>query len=191
MKSLLCSTSWRRRCLRNLGAVVSRHPYDLGPVPPVVDFDPARFKIAAEGAAVGPLGSRPDLPQMDLFAFERLVRELFTAMGHETWHTRNSRDDGDGDGNGLDTVTVRRDPAGVTVIAVQAKQTKNVVSPDVARALFGTLQDNQAACGVLVTTSWYDKSNQRIAHRNGRHLDLIDGRKLRKPCSRNTAASTP
>ncbi|WP_157845568.1 restriction endonuclease [Kitasatospora phosalacinea] len=35
--------------------------------------------------------------------------------------------------------------AGVTVIAVQAKRTKNVVSPEAVRALLGTLQDKQAA----------------------------------------------
>ncbi|WP_156178563.1 restriction endonuclease [Saccharothrix sp. ST-888] len=162
-----------QRCLRNLGAVVSRHPHDLEPVPPIVDFDPARFKIAADTAVVGPLDSRPDLLQMDPFAFEHLVRELFTAMGYETWRTQNSRDDG------LDAVAVRRDPVGVTVIAVQAKRTKNVVSPEVVRALLGTLQDKQAARGVLVTTSWYGKSSWETVHRNGQRLDLIDGRNLK------------
>ncbi|MGW4806918.1 restriction endonuclease [Kitasatospora sp. NPDC004272] len=90
-------------------------------------------------------------------------------MGYETWRTQNSRDDG------LDAVAVRRDP----VIAVQAKRTKNVVSPEVVRALLGTLQDKQAARGVLVTTSWYGKSSWEIAHRNGQRLDLIDGRNLK------------
>ncbi|WP_051731566.1 restriction endonuclease [Kitasatospora phosalacinea] len=162
-------------CLRTPGAVVSRHPHDLEPVPPIVDFDPARFKITADTAAAGPLDSRPDLLRMDPLAFERLVRELFTAMGYETWRTRNSRDDG------LDAVAVRRDPVpvGVTVIAVQAKRTKNVVSPEVVGALLGTLQDKQAARGVLVTTSWYGKSSWETAHRNGQRLDLIDGRNLK------------
>ncbi|MGW4812508.1 restriction endonuclease [Kitasatospora cineracea] len=162
-----------QRCLRNLGAVVSRHPHDLEPVPPIVDFDPARFKIAADTAVVGPLDSRPDLLQMDPFAFERLVRELFTAMGYETWRTQNSRDDG------LDAVAIRRDPAGVTVVAVQAKRTKNVVSPEVVRALLGTLQDKQVARGVLVTTSWFGKMSWEIANRSGQRLGLIDGRNLK------------
>ncbi|MFC8719549.1 restriction endonuclease [Kitasatospora sp. NPDC057198] len=111
--------------------------------------------------------------QMDPFAFGRLMRELFTAMGYETWRTQNSRDDG------LGAVAVRRDPVGVTVIAVQAKRTKNVVGPEVVRALLGTLQDKQAARGVLVTTSWYGKMSREIAHRNGQRLDLIDGRNLK------------
>ncbi|MFD7736231.1 hypothetical protein ACFV6F_38330 [Kitasatospora phosalacinea] len=48
------------------------------------DRRPDRFKIAADTAAVGPLDSRPDLLQTDPFAFKRVVRELFTAMGYET-----------------------------------------------------------------------------------------------------------
>ncbi|MDH6134834.1 restriction system protein [Kitasatospora sp. MAA4] len=160
-----------QRCLRNLGAVVSQHPHDLEPVPPVVEFDPSRFKLAADTAVVGALDSRPDLLQMDPYAFERLVRELFTAMGYETWRTQNSRDDG------LDAVAIQRDPLGVTVFAIQAKRTKNVVSPEVVRALLGTLKDKQATRGVLVTTSWYGKTSRDFAHRH--QLDLIDGRNLK------------
>lgn len=62
-----------QHCLRNLRVVASRHPYDLGPVPPVVDFDPARFKIAADSAVVGPLDSRPGLLRMDPFAGDGFV----------------------------------------------------------------------------------------------------------------------
>lgn len=160
-----------QRCLRNLGAVVSQHPHDLEPVPPIVEFDPSRFKLAADTAVVGALDGRPDLLQIDPFAFERLVRELYSAMGYETWRTQNSRDDG------LDAVAVRRDPVGVTVIAVQAKRTKNVVGPEVVRALFGTVRDQQADRGVLVTTSWFGKSSLEFAHRN--RIDLIDGRNLK------------
>ncbi|MFJ1793107.1 hypothetical protein [Kitasatospora griseola] len=64
--------------------MVSQHPHDLEPVPPVVEFDSSRFKIAADMPVVGTLDSRLDLLQMDPFAFEHLVRELFTAMGYET-----------------------------------------------------------------------------------------------------------
>ncbi|MFE1320942.1 hypothetical protein [Kitasatospora phosalacinea] len=48
------------------------------------DRRPDRFKIAAGTAAVGPLDGRPDLLQTDPFAFKRVVRVLFTAMGYET-----------------------------------------------------------------------------------------------------------
>ncbi|WP_329491788.1 restriction endonuclease [Kitasatospora sp. NBC_01246] len=78
-------------CLRALGAVVSQHPHDLEPVPPIVEFDPQRFKLAKDVGAVAGLDSRTDLLTMDPYAFERLVRELFEAMGYETWRTPRPR----------------------------------------------------------------------------------------------------
>lgn len=162
-----------QRCLRSLGAVVSKHPYDLEPVPPVVEFDPSRYKLTEDASVVAGLDSRPDLLQMDPFAFERLVRELFEAMGYETWRTQNSRDDG------LDAVAAKRDPVGVTVIAIQAKRSKNLVSPGTVRALLGTVEDKDASRGVLVTTSWFGKASYDIVQRNGQRLDLIDGRNLK------------
>ncbi|WP_158715145.1 hypothetical protein [Kitasatospora phosalacinea] len=40
----------------------------------------------------------------------------------------------------------------------------------------GPPQDEQAARGVLVTTSRHGRSSRETAHRNGRCLDLVDGR---------------
>ncbi|MFJ9776888.1 restriction endonuclease [Kitasatospora sp. NPDC101157] len=160
-------------CLHTLGAVVSQHPHDLEPVPPVVEFDPQRFKLARDVAAVTGLDSRKDLLEMDPYAFERLVRELFEAMGYETWRTQNSRDDG------LDAVAVKRDSVGVTVVAVQAKRTKNAVPLETVRALLGTVADTDAARGVLVTTSWFGKASYDLAARNGDRLFLIEGRQLK------------
>lgn len=60
---------------------------------------PCRLRARSEG-----LDSRPDLVQMDPFAFEHLVRQLFEAIGLEAWTTQASRDDG------VDAVAVNRDP---------------------------------------------------------------------------------
>ncbi|MGF1426441.1 restriction endonuclease [Kitasatospora sp. LaBMicrA B282] len=128
-------------CLQQLGAVVSQHPHDLEPVPPIVEFDAKRFKLAKDVGAVADLDSRRDLLRMGAYEFERLVRELFEAMGYETWRTQNSRDDG------LDAVAVKRDGDGVTVVAVQAKRTKNAVPVETVRALLGTVTHTNAARG--------------------------------------------
>ncbi|WP_243639740.1 restriction endonuclease, partial [Streptacidiphilus pinicola] len=77
-----------QQCLRHLGALVSEHPHDLEAVPPVIEIDLDRYRITTDAAAVTGLDSRPDLLQMDPFAFERLVRQLFEAMGYETWRTQ-------------------------------------------------------------------------------------------------------
>ncbi|MFF1438498.1 restriction endonuclease [Streptomyces sp. NPDC058295] len=161
-----------QRCLKYLGAVVSRHPHDLEPVPPVVEIDLSMYRITADAGAVAGLDSRPDLLQMDPYAFERLVRELFEAMGFETWRTQGSRDDG------VDAVAVKRDPVGTTVFAIQAKRSKNAVPVETVRALAGVMHDKAASRGVLVTTSWFGKASDDFAHRTGR-MQLINGRNLK------------
>ncbi|MFE1460546.1 restriction endonuclease [Streptomyces nigra] len=158
--------------LKYLGAVVSRHPHDLEAVAPVIEIDLSRYRITADVGAVAGLDSRPDLLQMDPYAFERLVRELFEAMGFETWRTQGSRDDG------VDAVAVHRDPVGTTVFAIQAKRSKNAVPVETVRALAGVMHDKAASRGVLVTTSWFGKASADFAHRNGR-MQLIDGRNLK------------
>lgn len=161
-----------QRCLKAIGAVVSDHPHDLEAVAPVVEVDLSRYRITADAAAVTGLDSRPDLLQMDPFAFERLVRQLFEAMGYETWRTQGSRDDG------IDAVAVKSDSLVATVFAIQAKRTKNIVEVEKVRALAGTMHDVNASHGVLVTTSWYGKASREFAHRNGR-IHLIEGRELK------------
>ncbi|MHA6759678.1 restriction endonuclease [Streptacidiphilus sp. PAMC 29251] len=159
-------------CLRRIGAVVSKHPYDLEPVDPVVEIDLSRYRITADVALVAGLDSRPDLLQMNPFDFERLVRQLFEAMDFEIWRTQGSRDDG------VDAVAVKRNPVGTTVFAIQAKRSKNAVPVETVRALAGVMHDTDANGSVLVTTSWFGKASYEFARRNGR-IDLIDGRNLK------------
>jgi restriction system protein len=161
-----------QRCLRRIGAEVSEHPHDLEPVPPVVEIDLSRYRLTADAAAVTGLDSRPDLLQMDPYVFERLVRELFEAMGYETWRTQGSRDDG------IDAVAIKRDALVATHFAIQAKRTKNHVPVETVRALAGTMHDVNASHAILVATSWYGKASRDFAHRNGR-IHLINGRELK------------
>lgn len=123
-------------CLRRIGAVVSKHPYDLEPVDPVVEIDLSRYRITADVALVAGLDSRPNLLQMNPFDLERLVRQLFEAMDFETWRTQGSRDDG------VDAVGGKRNPVGTTIFAIQAKRSKNAVPVDMSglgRAPFQTV----------------------------------------------------
>ncbi|MED7950360.1 restriction endonuclease, partial [Streptomyces sp. BE303] len=105
-----------QQCLHRLGATVSKHPHDLEPVTPIVEADLSRYRIITDTAVVATLDSRPDLLRMNPYDFERLVRELFEAMGYETWRTQGSRDDG------VDAVATLADPTGSTIFAIQAKR---------------------------------------------------------------------
>jgi restriction system protein len=160
-----------QQCLRHLGALVSEHPHDLEAVPPVIEIDLDRYRITTDAAAVTGLDSRPDLLQMDPFAFERLVRQLFEAMGYETWRTQGSRDEG------VDAVAVKRDPLGATVFAIQAKRSRNVIDPNTVRAMAGVMNDVNASHAIVVTTSWFGKASHDFAARN--RIRLINGRNLK------------
>ncbi|TQF07758.1 restriction endonuclease [Kitasatospora acidiphila] len=159
-------------CLRHLNAIVSQHPYDLEAVAPVAVFDLTKYQFIEEVDVASTLDSRPDLVQMDPFAFEHLVRQLFEARGLEAWTTQASRDDG------VDAVAINRDPLTGGLCVIQAKRLKTTVPADAVRALSGVMEDKAAAKGILVSTAWFGKASVDFAHRNGR-MQLIDGRELK------------
>jgi restriction system protein len=97
---------------------VSPHPYDLVAVPPVVDFDLAKFTFIDEFDAAAELDSRFDLLEMDPFEFEQLIRQLFEKIGMKSWVTQASRDDG------IDGVAVHEDPIRGGGCVLQAKRYK-------------------------------------------------------------------
>jgi len=110
-------------CLHKLNALVSNHPYDLEPVRPVVDFEAllTQYKFVAGMDAVAGLDSRPDLLDMTPTEFEHLVRQLFEAMGMQSWVTQASKDDG------VDAVAVNEDPFMGGHCIIQAKRYRSAV----------------------------------------------------------------
>ena len=160
-------------CLKHLNALVSPHPFDLVAIPPVIDFDLAKYKFIDEFDAAAQLDSRSDLLQMDPFKFEHLIRQLFTAMGMKSWVTQASRDDG------IDAVATQEDPILGGVCVIQAKRYKNVVPADAVRALWGAMDAKGATKGILVTTSWFGSSGRQFAAARNERIRLIEGPELK------------
>jgi len=160
-------------CLRHLNALVSPHPYDLVAVPPVVEFDLAKFKFIDEFDAAGELDGRFDLLEMDPFKFEHLVRQLFEKIGMKSWVTQAWRDDG------IDGVAIHEDPILGGVCVIQAKRYKGVVEADAVRALWGAMEDKRATKGILVTTSWFGSAGRQFAANHCERLRLIEGGELK------------
>ncbi|MGC1732164.1 MAG: restriction endonuclease [Pseudonocardiaceae bacterium] len=160
-------------CLRqHLNAIISKHPYDLDPVRPVVEFDLSKYKFVEEMDVVASLDSRPDLLALNSVEFEHLVRRLFEEVGMKSWVTQASRDEG------VDGVAVNEDPLVGGLCVIQAKRYKNVVGVEAVHALAGVMNDKAATKGILVTTSWFGKASRDFVARNGR-MELIDGRNLK------------
>lgn len=164
-------------CLRKLNALVSNHPYDLEPVRPVVDFETllAQYKFVAGMDAVAGLDSRPDLLDMTPTEFEHLVRQLFEAIGMQSWVTQASKDDG------VDAVAVNEDPFMGGHCIIQAKRYRSAVGVEPVRALAGVMGDKHATTGILVTTSWVTKDGHDFAQRHGR-IRLIECEEIKYLC---------
>ncbi|WP_206779377.1 restriction endonuclease, partial [Frankia sp. EI5c] len=103
--------------------------------------------------------------------FEHLVRQLFEAMGMNSWVTQGSRDDG------IDAVATNVDPIVGGLCVIQAKKYRHVVGVEAVRALAGVMEDKRATKGIMVTTSWYGKSSWDFVARHGR-IELIDSPRL-------------
>jgi restriction system protein len=164
-------------CLRKLNALVSNHPYDLEPVRPVVDFEAllTQYKFVAGMDAVAGLDSRPDLLDMTPTEFEHLVRQLFEAIGMQSWVTQASKDDG------VDAVAVNEDPFMGGHCIIQAKRYRSAVGVEPVRALAGVMDDKHATTGILVTTSWVSKDGHAFAQRHGR-IRLIECEEIKYLC---------
>jgi restriction system protein len=144
-------------CLAALGAELSPHPYEMEGVRPFVDVDHAQYRLITAAEALVDVDHREDLLKMDPYDFERLIKQLFTAMGYKTWRTRSWGDDG------IDAVATKEDDVFPFECVIQAKRFHKAVPPRDVQSLMGAMIEHSTAThGVLVTTSWLsDRSRQR------------------------------
>ncbi len=157
-------------CLRHLSAGVSKSPAELVPVRPVLEFDMVDPRFVAESEALSLLDERPNLMELSPTDFEVLIQNLFTRMGLDAKQTRPSRD------GGVDCVAYDPRPIFGGKVVIQAKRYKNTVGVSAVRDLFGTLQNEGASKGILVTTSGYGQASFDFAR--NKPIELIDGANL-------------
>ncbi len=154
-------------CLRNLGAQVSPRPSELQAVKPIIEFDMIDKRFVEEGDILNALDTRPNLMELNPFEFETLVSNLFGKMGLESKLTRSSRD------GGVDAVAFDARPVLGGKVVIQAKRYSNVVGVSAVRDLYGTMMNEGANKGILVTTSNYGPDAYDFA--KDKPIELIDG----------------
>ncbi|GII25712.1 restriction endonuclease [Planosporangium mesophilum] len=157
-------------CLQHLNASVSKRPEALAPVRPVLEFDMVDKRFVDEVDVLADLDHRPNLLKLTPTEFESLIQNLFTKMGLDTKQTRASRD------GGVDCVAFDQRPIFGGKVVIQAKRYRNTVDVSSVRDLFGTVQNEGASKGILVTTSGYGPAS--FAFASGKPLELIDGSNL-------------
>lgn len=157
-------------CLKTLSASVSPSPSELVPVRPVLAFNMVDPRFVEEADVLSTLDQRPNLMELSPTEFESLITNLFEKMGLETRQTQASRD------GGVDCVAFDPRPIFGGKVVIQAKRYKNTVGVSAVRDLFGTMQNEGASKGILVTTSGYGKASFDFA--NGKPLELLAGSNL-------------
>jgi restriction system protein len=157
-------------CLKHLSAGVSKSPAELAPVRPVLEFNMVDPRFVAESDALSELDQRPNLMELSPTEFEALIQNLFIKMGLEARQTRASRD------GGVDCVAWDPRPIFGGKVVIQAKRYKNTVGVSAVRDLFGTLQNEGASKGILVTTSGYGPASFDFAQ--NKPIELIAGSNL-------------
>jgi restriction system protein len=154
-------------CLRNLGAQVSPRSFEAQPIRPVVDFDMVDKRFVEQSDVLADLESRPNLMDLNPFEFENLVANLFTQMGLDSKLTRSSRD------GGVDCVAFDPRPVLGGKVVIQAKRYTSTVGVSAVRDLYGTMMNEGANKGILVTTSGYGPDAYQFC--KDKPIELIDG----------------
>jgi restriction system protein len=157
-------------CLRHLNAEVSTKPHELKAVRPIVNFNMVDPRFVEKPNILGQLDQRPNLAVLTPTEFEGLITNLFEKMGLETRLTQASRD------GGVDCVAWDMRPIVGGKVIVQAKRYKHTVGVSAVRDLYGTVLNEGAAKGILVTTSGYGTASFQFAEK--KPLQLIAGGEL-------------
>ena len=161
-------------CFRQLKGVGSSKLHSVAAVAPImsVDRNDSRFVVAREIA--DRLDEGYNLAAMDWEDFEHLIREIFgrefSSSGGEVRVTQASRD------GGVDAIAFDPDPIRGGKIVIQAKRYTHTVGVAAVRDLFGTVMNEGATKGILVTTADYGPDAYEFA--KGKPITLINGGNL-------------
>jgi len=154
-------------CLQRLNASVSKSPTELVPVRPVLEFSMVDSRFVEETDVLSGLDQRPNLMELTPSEFESLITNLFQKMGLEARQTQASRD------GGVDCVAFDPRPIFGGKVVIQAKRYKDTVGVSAVRDLYGTVMNEGASKGILITTSGFGKASFDFAE--GKPLELLSG----------------
>lgn len=163
-----------RACFKALKGVGSSKLHSATAVAPVLQMSRGDSRFVSSKEVAGSLDEGVNLAAMDWEDFEHLTREIFEAEfqahGGEVKVTQSSRD------GGVDAVAFDPDPIRGGKIVIQAKRYTNTVGVAAVRDLYGTVMNEGATKGILVTTSDYGPDAYRFA--KDKPLTLMNGSNL-------------
>jgi restriction system protein len=163
-----------KACFKSLKGIGSSKLHGLAAVPPVMVMNRDDARFVPSHAIADDLDYSSNLAAIGWEDFEHLIRELFekefTSTGGEVKVTQASRD------GGVDAIAFDPDPIRGGKIVIQAKRYTNTVGVSAVRDLYGTVMNEGANKGILVTTSDYGPDSYSFA--KGKPLQLLNGANL-------------
>ncbi len=161
-------------CFRSLKGVSSSKLSTITPIKPILILTKKDKRFVEGYEVVENIDNSTNLAAMDWKDFEHLIRELFEKVfkknGGEVKVTRASRD------GGVDAVAFDPDPIKGGKIVIQAKRYTNTVGVSAVRDLYGTVVNEGAIKGILVTTADYGSDAYEFA--KDKPLTLLNGANL-------------
>lgn len=144
------------------------------PITPILSLDTQDKRFVDAKEVLSHLNEGDNIATMDWESFEHLVRQLFEKLyaehGAEVKITQASRD------LGVDAVIFDPTPIKGGKTVIQAKRYVNLVDVSAVRDLFGTVHNEGANKGILVTTSYFGPESYEFA--KDKPLELINGQQL-------------
>lgn len=163
-----------KQCFKKLKGVGSSKLHSITPIAPIIKVDKEDARFVDSRDVTTALSEGTNLAAIDWEDFEHLIREIFEQEfaqgGGEVKVTHASRD------GGVDAVAFDPDPIRGGKIVIQAKRYTNTVGVAAVRDLFGTVMNEGATKGILVTTSDYGPDAYKFAQ--GKPITLLNGANL-------------
>jgi restriction system protein len=163
-----------KSCFRALKGVGSSKLSGMAAVAPILKMSRMDRRFVPARDVIDTLSQAVNIAAIPWEDFEHLVRDVFekefASAGGEVKITRASRD------HGVDAIAFDPDPIRGGKIVIQAKRYTNPVGVSAVRDLYGTLINEGASRGILVTTSVYGPDSYDFA--KGKPITLLSGGNL-------------
>ncbi len=160
-----------RECFRSLKGVAASKLIGLAPVAPLERPRLADRRFIESREVASNVDAGANIAAMGWQDFEHLVRQVFESeFASEEGEVRVTQASRDG---GVDAIVFNPDPIKGGKIVIQAKRYTNTVDVSAVRDLYGTVMNEGASKGILVTTSQFGPDARKFAQ--GKPLTLIDG----------------
>lgn len=163
-----------KACFKSLKGVSAATLASYAAVPPIMKLDRSDKRFVEGKDVIDEIPQDQNLASMSWEDFEHLIRELFekefALRGGEVKVTQASRD------GGVDAVAFDPDPISGGKIVIQAKRYTRTVGVSAVRDLYGTVLNEGANKGILVSTADYGPDAYQFA--TDKPLSLLNGGNL-------------